>query len=163
MGLNGLGWMEIGLRLGLALACGAVIGLNRDLHHKGAGMRTFGLVALATAGVSVGALAAAGVRPDDFGRVLQGVLTGIGFLGAGVILRRPDSGRVTGLTTAAAIWFAAAIALLCGLGQFALVLLLMLLALALLLFGQTAERWVERWFGTTGDDEDGGGDGPAAS
>lgn len=163
MGLNGLSWIEIGLRLGLALVSGAVIGLNRDLHHKGAGMRTFGLVALATAGVAIGALAAADTRPDDFGRVLQGVLTGIGFLGAGVILRRPDSGRVTGLTTAAAIWFVAAIALLCGLGQFALVLFLMLLALGLLLFGRTAERWVERWFGATGNDDEGGGDGPASS
>ncbi len=145
---------EICLRLLAAVVCGSIIGLNRDLHRKGAGMRTFGLVALATAGVSIGALAAGTARPDDFGRLMQGVLTGIGFLGAGVILRRADSGRVTGLTTAAAIWFVAGVALLCGLGQFLLVGLLLGIAMLLLLFGRAAERQAERWFGASVEDED---------
>jgi putative Mg2+ transporter-C (MgtC) family protein len=155
MGQTALSFTDIVLRLGSALVCGALIGLNRDLHHKGAGLRTFGLVALATAGVSIGALSAGTARPDDFGRLMQGVLTGIGFLGAGVILRRSDSGRVTGLTTAAAIWFVAGLALLCGLGQFLLVALLLVLALFLLLFGRAIERLVERTIGATDDEEDG--------
>jgi putative Mg2+ transporter-C (MgtC) family protein len=82
-----LTFTDIALRLGLALVCGGIIGLNRDLHHKGAGMRTFGLVALATAGVTIGTLLLAGSQPDNVGRVTQGVMSGIGFLGAGVIMR----------------------------------------------------------------------------
>jgi len=150
---SALTWTDIILRLGCAVTCGGLIGLNRDLHHKGAGLRTFGLVALATAGVAIGALSAGTARPDDFGRLMQGVLTGIGFLGAGVIMRRQDSGRVTGLTTAAAIWFVAGLALLCGLGQFQLVGVLLVIALLLLLFGRTIERQVERFFGAAEDDE----------
>ena len=155
MGQSALTLTDIILRLGCAVTCGGLIGLNRDLHHKGAGLRTFGLVALATAGVSIGALSAGTARPDDFGRLMQGVLTGIGFLGAGVIMRRQDSGRVTGLTTAAAIWFVAGLALLCGLGQFQLVGLLLVIALVLLLFGRRIELVVEGWFGTEDDDEQG--------
>ena len=138
---------DVTLRLALALGCGAVIGLNRDLHHKGAGLRTFGLVALGTAGLTVGSLLAFTAPDDNVSRVIQGVLTGIGFLGAGVILRRTDSGRVTGLTTAAAIWFVAGLAVLCGLGQIRLVAILLALALALLVFGRRVERAVERIFG----------------
>ncbi|MCX7056008.1 MAG: MgtC/SapB family protein [Proteobacteria bacterium] len=154
MDTSALTFGDIVLRLLCAVACGGVIGLNRDLHHKGAGLRTFGLVALATAGVAIGALTAGSAHPDDFGRVMQGVLTGVGFLGAGVILRRPDSGRVTGLTTAAAIWFVAGVALLCGLGQFLLVGLLVGMALLLLLFGRGVERLTERWLGAAVEDED---------
>ena len=146
---------DIVLRLLCAVACGGVIGLNRDLHHKGAGLRTFGLVALATAGVAIGALSTGTAHPDDFGRVMQGVLTGIGFLGAGVIMRRPDKGRVTGLTTAAAIWFVSGLALLCGLGQFLLVGLLAAMALLLLLFGRGVERLTERWFRPAADNGEG--------
>ncbi len=160
MGPGELTLTDIILRLICAVVCGGLIGLNRDLHHKGAGLRTFGLVALATAGVAIGALSAGTARPDDFGRLMQGVLTGIGFLGAGVIMRRQDSGRVTGLTTAAAIWFVAGLALLCGLGQFRLVGLLVSIALLLLLFGRAIERLFERWFSTVEDDDSGSADSP---
>jgi putative Mg2+ transporter-C (MgtC) family protein len=145
-----LSLLDITLRLVLALACGGLIGLNRDLHHKGAGFRTFGLVALGTAGISIGTQLVLEPSPDNIGRVIQGVLTGIGFLGAGVIMHRADRGRVTGLTTAAAIWFAAGLALLCGLGEFALVGVLLALALLLLVFGRSIERIVERMFGRSG-------------
>jgi putative Mg2+ transporter-C (MgtC) family protein len=89
-------------RLLLALACGAVIGLNRDLHGKSVGFRTFGLV---SAGSAIVALVITQVSTDvnAVSRVIQGVLTDIGFLGAGVILHQPTSSRVTGLTTAAAV------------------------------------------------------------
>jgi putative Mg2+ transporter-C (MgtC) family protein len=147
MGPSALSFGDIATRLGLALLCGAIIGLNRDLHHKGAGLRTFSLVALGTAGITIGMLVAIEPRPDNIGRVVQGVLTGIGFLGAGVILRRPDSGRVTGLTTAAAIWFVSGLALLCGLGHLTLVGLLLAFALAVLIGGGTLERAVERVLG----------------
>jgi putative Mg2+ transporter-C (MgtC) family protein len=138
---------DIVARLALAMLCGGVIGLNRDLHHKGAGLRTFSLVALGTAGITIGMLVAIEPRPDNIGRVVQGVLTGIGFLGAGVILRRPDSARVTGLTTAAAIWFVSGLALLCGLGHLVLVALLLVFALAVLIGGRSVERAVEHVLG----------------
>jgi len=138
---------ELALRAAVALLCGAVIGLNRDLHHKGAGLRTFSLVALGTAGVTMGMMLAMAPAPDNVGRVAQGVLTGIGFLGAGVILRGSDGAHVTGLTTAAAIWFTSGVALLCGLGQLKLVGLLMALALLVLIGGGPVERAFERLLG----------------
>jgi putative Mg2+ transporter-C (MgtC) family protein len=78
------------VRLLTALACGAVIGLNRDLHKKSAGFRTFGLVSV---GSAIVALAITEISPDPnaVSRVIQGILTGIGFLGAGVILHQPTS------------------------------------------------------------------------
>ena len=146
------------LRAVVALLCGAVIGLNRDLHHKGAGLRTFSLVALGTAGMTMGMLMFIRSSPDNVGRVAQGVLTGIGFLGAGVILRRADGERITGLTTAASIWFVAGLALLCGLGQLLLTAILLGLALLVLICGRAVERLMERIFGAdtrgSADDDD---------
>ncbi|HEV7714503.1 MAG TPA: MgtC/SapB family protein, partial [Steroidobacteraceae bacterium] len=76
---------EIALRLLTAFACGAVIGLNRDFHRKPAGFRTFGLVSIGSATVVLIMQQMYGSGPDAVSRVIQGVLTGIGFLGAGVI------------------------------------------------------------------------------
>ena len=156
-----LGFGDIVLRLAVATLSGCLIGLNRDLHHKGAGMRTFGLVSLATAGITIGTLLAVETQGDNIGRVVQGVLTGIGFLGAGVIMHRADTARVTGLTTAAAIWLAAAIAVVCGLGELLLAAVLVAFALALLTLGLSVERLAERLFGKSAGaeqdpDEDGG-------
>ena len=105
-----MGWLDIVLRLGSAILIGGAIGLNRDLHHKPTGMRTLGLVAL---GSTLAVLGVAG-DPAAVSRVVQGIITGIGFLGAGVILHRPTGGKVHGLTTAATIWVTAAIGVLCG-------------------------------------------------
>lgn len=138
---------DIALRLGLALLCGGIIGLNRDLHHKRAGLRTFGLVALGTAGMTLGMLGGSAGDMANVSRVVQGILTGIGFLGAGVILHRPKSGRTTGLTTAAAIWFTAGLAVLCGLGELVLAIVLFGAAFALLLVGRRIEEIAERRFG----------------
>ena len=80
-----IGWTDIILRLGGAMLVGCAIGLNRELHHKATGMRTLGLVAL---GSALAVLAIAD-DPQGVGRVIQGVITGIGFLGAGVILHPP--------------------------------------------------------------------------
>ena len=77
-----LGWLDIILRLGAAILVGSVIGLNRELHHKPTGMRTLGLVAL---GSALAVLAVAQDPQADVSRVIQGVITGVGFLGAGVI------------------------------------------------------------------------------
>jgi len=102
-------------RLALALALGAVLGLERQLHHKAAGTKTHALVAL---GAALFVLLAEGMPGDASapGRVAGQIITGIGFLGAGAILRR-DSSTVTGLTTAATVWCAGAIGTLAGLGS----------------------------------------------
>ena len=106
------------LRLLVATLCGAAIGLNRILHHKPAGFRTFGLVALGSAIVTLSALALAGTDVAAASRVAQGVMTGVGFVGAGVILHRVTSREVRGLTTAAAVWATAGVGVASGLGQF---------------------------------------------
>lgn len=102
-------------RLALALALGAVLGLERQLHHKAAGTKTHALVAL---GAALFVLLAEGLPGDASapGRVAAQIITGIGFLGAGAILRR-DSSTITGLTTAATVWCAGAIGTLAGLGS----------------------------------------------
>lgn len=102
----------------LAMVLGAVVGWERFLDHKPAGLRTHTLVSLGAAGVMI---AARGMMGDDpaahreMSRVVQGVITGIGFLGAGSILQ--SGGSVRGLTTAASIWIVAAIGVAAGGGQ----------------------------------------------
>lgn len=137
--------LEIATRIGAALLCGAVIGLNRDLHRKPAGLRTFGLMAMGTATLTLAV--GDGSDPTGVARVVQGVITGIGFLGAGMILRPPNSNEVHGLTTAAAVWLTAALAILCGLGRIGLAYAVLLLALGVLFVGLPIERRFERWFG----------------
>lgn len=132
-------------RLLLALACGAVIGVNRDLHGKSAGFRTFSLVSVGSAIVAL-LIIQLGADPNAVSRVIQGVLTGIGFLGAGVILHQPTSSRVSGLTTAAAVWLAAGLGFACGLGQFPLALAGLAIALLILIIGKPVERLFERAF-----------------
>lgn len=101
-------------RLALALVLGAVLGIERQLHHKPAGTKTHALVAV---GAALFVLLAEDMPGDASatGRVAAQIITGIGFLGAGTILRR-DNTTITGLTTAATIWCAGAIGTLAGLG-----------------------------------------------
>lgn len=140
---------EAAIRLGSALLIGALFGLNRDLRGKPAGLRTHALVslgsALATIMVLGGPDRVMAAEPNAIGRVVQGILTGIGFLGAGVILRDP-AGHVTGLTTAATIWLSAVLGIVCGLGYWALMGLGFVFTLLILLFGRPIERKIEHWF-----------------
>jgi putative Mg2+ transporter-C (MgtC) family protein len=135
------GLAEVVLRLVVAALVGCLIGLNRDLKGKPAGVRTHGLVTLGAAVVTLATLSPGGVAsdPNAVSRVIQGVLTGIGFLGAGVILRDAE-GHVRGLTTAATVWIAAALGVICGLGYWQVVAVTMVIAFLVLLFGRTAER-----------------------
>lgn len=132
--------LEILLRLLMALACGAVIGLNREFHRKPAGFRTFGLVSIGSAVVVLAMHVNGG--PDAVSRVIQGILTGIGFLGAGVIFRREQPSKVSGLTTAAAVWLTAGLGVSAGLGEYAIATAGMVLALLLLLLGGPFERLI---------------------
>lgn len=140
---------EIALRLGSAVIIGSTIGLNRELHGKPAGLRTHALVSLGAAVATMVALQLPDRStlpdPNAIGRIVQGILTGIGFLGAGVILHDP-AGHVAGLTTAATIWICAALGIVCGLGYWSLMLVALLLTLLLLLCGRWVERFAERCF-----------------
>jgi putative Mg2+ transporter-C (MgtC) family protein len=136
---------EIATRLAIALACGAVIGLNRDFHKKPAGFRTFGLVGLGSGLVVLLMHQMTGSGPDAVSRVVQGVLTGIGFLGAGMIFQRGmEPRKVAGLTTAAAVWLTAGLGMAAGAGQIKLAGLGLLFGMLLLWFGRPCERLLER-------------------
>lgn len=144
-----LEWWDIVLRLGVATLASGVIGLNRDLHGKPIGLRTLGMVGLATALVVLIANPAAveaGQLSDATSRVVQGILTGIGFLGAGVIVHG-DQNKVKGLTSAACVWFTACIGVVCGLGHWRLVGIALGIALLLLTLGGPLERAVHRLLG----------------
>lgn len=140
---------EVIVRLGSALVLGSVLGLNRELHGKPAGLRTHALVALGAAIATLVALESpnrsAAVDANVIGRIIQGILTGIGFLGAGVILRDPN-GHITGLTTAATIWICAVLGIVCGLGYWSILAISLVLVAIILLFGRPAERLAERLF-----------------
>ncbi|HVE51324.1 MAG TPA: MgtC/SapB family protein [Casimicrobiaceae bacterium] len=107
---------RVAVRLVVAVVLGAAIGYEREKSSSTAGLRTHMLVALGVALVIVAA-EQSGFDNADVSRVLQGVLAGIGFLGAGAILKQADKAEIKGLTTAASIWSTAAIAIAAGLGK----------------------------------------------
>lgn len=104
------------LRLGVALLLGAAIGWDRERRDADAGLRTHMLVALGAA-IFVLVPAEAGMSDDGLSRVVQGVVSGIGFLGAGAVLKVSEEGRIHGLTTAGSIWATAAVGVAAGLGR----------------------------------------------
>ena len=119
-----LSYAAVILRLGAAVGVGALIGLDRELRQKPAGIRTLALVALGSA-VFVLETIDSGRSPytDPTSRVIQGIITGVGFLGAGSIMRNIGEESVRGLTTAASIWLAAAMGIACGLANWPLVVI----------------------------------------
>jgi putative Mg2+ transporter-C (MgtC) family protein len=118
-------------RLSVALIIGAAIGLQRQVAHKTAGIRTHMLVALGTSLLLVAA-SDAGLSNSDLSRIVQGIITGIGFLGGGAILKLTEEHEIHGLTTAAGIWLTAAAAAAAGLGQMAAALIGLIFALIVL-------------------------------
>lgn len=118
-------------RLLLAAVLGGVLGYEREHKGKAAGIRTHMLVAMGAA-LFVLVPEFDGMAVGDMSRVIQGIVTGIGFLGAGAIIKQRSEGDVQGLTTAAGIWMTAAIGVSCGLGREATAVLSALLALAVL-------------------------------
>ncbi len=119
--------VRVTVRMLAAILAGAIIGMQRQLTGKSAGLRTHMLVALGCA-VFVLGVSEHGFASDAISRVIQGVVTGVGFLGAGTILKRTAENTVTGLTTAGSIWVTAAIGVAAGLGQIAVTLLAAILA-----------------------------------
>jgi putative Mg2+ transporter-C (MgtC) family protein len=119
-------WGQLAFRIVVATLAGGAIGFERELRNKPAGLRTHILVSVGVALFIMVPLVLAPSGTDAVSRVIQGVAAGIGFLGAGEILRNPsanhDSSKVKGLTSAAAIWVAAALGAAAGCGYWQIVL-----------------------------------------
>ncbi len=134
---------EMLLRLGIATLLGGILGIDRDLHRKPAGVRVLSMVCMGAAAITMVSVVAVSAEKksvvDGVLRTVQGVLSGIGFLGAGVIMRAQGKDEVHGLATAASIWVAAILGMICGLGQWTLGLCAFGLAWIILQGG----RWVE--------------------
>jgi putative Mg2+ transporter-C (MgtC) family protein len=138
--MEALSSTEIAIRVGAALVCGALVGLERERKHRPAGFRTMILISLGSCGFvligheTIAHLASvadqSGAIPPgmpapgqaEISRVLQGLIGGIGFLGAGAVIQNKRA--VRGITTAAAVWVVAALGAACGLGLYALVTIL---------------------------------------
>jgi len=139
---------ELALRLIAAAILGSAIGIDREVRGKPAGMRTHALVSLGAALVTVVIvrLTPSGYEHvDAISRVVQGIIAGVGFLGGGAILKSPET--VHGLTTAASIWFVAALGAACGTGQWIAAVIAVCLAFLILIGGLVAEKFVRRLFG----------------
>jgi putative Mg2+ transporter-C (MgtC) family protein len=122
---------RIVIRLLLAALLGGVLGYERERKGKAAGMRTHMLVSMGAA-LFVLVPQLGGMALPDLSRVLQGIVAGVGFLGAGAIIKQRSEEDVQGLTTAAGIWMTAAIGVACGMGRETTALLSTLMALAVL-------------------------------
>jgi putative Mg2+ transporter-C (MgtC) family protein len=146
---------DIGIRLLVATLIGCTIGLNRFAHHRFIGVRTLGLVSLGAAGLVVAALDT-GSGTDQLAaasRIIQGIVTGIGFVGAGVIVRRERGHKVHGLTTAATVWVSAVAGIVCGLGAWRVTLIVSVLVGTVLVLGGPIEKVLVRRYGSDAEDE----------
>ena len=121
------------IRLVAAMVVGAVIGFQRQRAGKSAGLRTHMLVAMGSALFVLDGEAAV-MSMSDLSRVIQGLATGIGFIGAGAILKERAARKIEGLTTASGIWMTAAAGAAAGLGRVGLALLSVVLAWVILAF-----------------------------
>lgn len=140
-------FLETIARLTVATLIGAVLGADREVRNKPAGLRTHALVSLGSALVVVTTLGlSAGYNADPVSRAIQGIIAGVGFLGAGAILKGRERDEVSGLTTAASIWLVASLGIACGAGYWLAALVALLLALVVLVFGGPFEGALRRLF-----------------
>lgn len=150
---------ELFQRLLLAAACGAVLGIERELKQKAAGLRTNMLISMGAALYTVMSYELADVVGADPTRVASQIVTGIGFLGAGAIIR--TQGGVHGLTTAATIWVNAAVGVTAGGGEYRLALLATVVTLVVLLLVTPLEGVIAR-FSPKVSEKPEDGDGPSS-
>ncbi|MGM0542908.1 MAG: MgtC/SapB family protein [Pseudomonadota bacterium] len=141
------------LRLLMAALLGGLLGLEREQIGKAAGIRTHMLVCMGAA-LFILIPAQAGISDSEMSRVIQGVIAGIGFLCAGTIITRKDDQGTSGLTTAAGIWFTAAIGIAVGLGREQTAVLCTLLAWMVLYVVPFFSRSISRKRAERGEDTD---------
>jgi len=145
-----MNFSDVLIKLGLALVLGGAIGIEREKSHKPAGFRTNVLICLTSAMVMILAekfAGASGTRTDSVMRIAAGVVTGVGFLGAGAIIQ--SRGSIHGLTTASVIWAVAGLGLVIGAGYYAeAAVFAAIVLLTLILF-----RKVEKLFGHVHDED----------
>ena len=126
----------------LAVGCGAVIGFERQLKHKPAGLRTNILICLGAAVFTIISREMASGSQDTITRIAAQIVTGVGFLGAGVVIQ--DRGGIHGLTTAATIWLMASIGMACGAKFYGLAIFSTILALVVLVGLGRVDKYLER-------------------
>lgn len=149
-------WFDVAVRIAFAAILPFAIGLERFLHKKPIDFRPFVIISVAACGLLIGSIELLQSQSDaqaqiDPTRVIEGVITGIGFIGAGAMFR--EGNYVQGAGSAASIWCAGAIGLVCGMGEIWLAAIVALLVLLLLL---ASRPFTERWDpGTAGSDESG--------
>src|SRR5688572_1183758 len=138
---------EMWIKLGLAIACGAAIGIERELHDKPAGLRTNMLICVGSTLITMVSISVAltyaqrQINIADPGRIAAQIVSGIGFLGAGTIIQA--RGSVHGLTTAATMWVVSAIGIAVGAGQYGEAIgTTVLVLVALLLLGKIEARLI---------------------
>jgi putative Mg2+ transporter-C (MgtC) family protein len=129
------------VKLGLAVLVGGLIGLEREYQYKAAGFRTIILITIGSTLYTLFSISIAGTT-DSATRIASNIVTGIGFLGAGTILR--DGGRIGGLTTAATIWLAAALGMGIAAGEMEIVLAATAITLVILLIFPRVVIWIDR-------------------
>jgi putative Mg2+ transporter-C (MgtC) family protein len=144
--------LDIALRLGAAASAGIALGLNRELHGKPTGVRTLGLVGL---GSALAVLSVGESSSTEVSRVIQGILTGIGFLGAGVIIRSNEDQHVHGLTTAVCAWLTACIGAACAVAQWRIIGLSIPVVFFILIFGGSFEKAIHRRWRHRGTNDSG--------
>jgi putative Mg2+ transporter-C (MgtC) family protein len=130
-------------RIMVAALLGAIIGIERERAGKSAGLRTHMLVVLGATLFVVAGLDF-GMTSTDISRVIQGLTAGVGFLGAGAILKPGDEREVKGLTTAAGLWMTAAVGVAAGLGRYGIAAISVVLTWMILAVGRRLERRFER-------------------
>ena len=133
--------MEIVTKLVIAAIFGILIGLEREIHRKPAGMRTHALVCMGAALFTMLSFSFSGSNVDE-SRIAAGIVTGIGFLGAGIVFRAED--RVRGITTAAELWVLAAIGVAVGMGMYFAATAATVIVLILLWPAKLLEKKVKR-------------------
>jgi putative Mg2+ transporter-C (MgtC) family protein len=134
--------VRVSARLLIAAFLGGCIGFERQREHKAAGLRTHIIVAMGAALFVIAPLEA-GMSIADAGRVFQGIATGIGFIGAGTILKLTEQHEIKGLTTAAGLWLTAAIGMAAGSGLIWIPALATFVAFAILSVLSQADRWMD--------------------
>jgi putative Mg2+ transporter-C (MgtC) family protein len=144
--------LRVFIRLFAATLLGAAIGFQRERAGKPAGLRTHTLVSLGTT-LLVLSCSTVGMSLEGLSRVIQGIITGIGFIGAGSILKLSEEHAIRGLTTSASIWVTAAVGVAVGLGSVGVALLSTLLALIVLALVGRLEHRIGRQKQTDTDEE----------